>query len=57
MQRGFSLIEVLISLLIISTTILSLFNQQLHHSLLSHDILAEWSKLINVTNLTEQFLQ
>ncbi|STX50730.1 Tfp pilus assembly protein PilV [Legionella busanensis] len=54
MQRGFSLIEVLVSLFIISATIFSLITQQLHHSLLSNEILRQWTKFVNTTNLIEQ---
>ncbi|MGQ3888216.1 type IV pilus modification PilV family protein [Legionella sp. CNM-1927-20] len=54
MQRGFSLIEVLVSLFIISTAILSLLNQQLHHSLLSNEIISQWPQFVNATNLIEQ---
>ncbi|STX28262.1 Tfp pilus assembly protein PilV [Legionella beliardensis] len=54
MQRGFSLIEVLISLFIMSTTVLSLLNQQLHSYLVSHQLVIHGDSLNKVINLKEQ---
>ena len=54
MQRGFSLIEVLVSLFIISTTVLSLLNQQLHSYLVSRQLIIHCDTLNKVINLKEQ---